>query len=460
MGRMEQRRREISRMVQCGALAMGLCLLTMWGAMPLAWAVETRLVPSVTKPGAQFGQALAARGDLLVVGASDAGTNQAKAGAAYVFRFDPAAGTWVEEARLVSPNPIGDGYFGAAVATDGTRVVVGAPGEERAYVFGQDVGGVWSPAAALPPPTSFFTNSGFGRAVAVSGTQVAVGANTCIDCLNGQAGTGAVVMYRQSDAGWVQGQRLSAEGGGSVPTLLGLSVALDGSTLLAGDAFAEPESPTRGALLVWEYTPSTAGSWVQRPNLSAPDGEPGDHFGLSVALDGNTAVVASPTHADGGFSYTGAVYVFTRSAGAWLPLPAELRPLGASDLPRPPVGPVALSGSRLLVGAPDQNALEGGAYVFTRSATGVWPLGATPVAHSAVRASRFGYAVAVTADHLVVGALDEDRSRGAVYANSPAAAADGGGGTGTGGGGGIGGGGTGGVGGVGGVGGTGSGNPS
>ena len=103
------------------------------------WLQEQKLVASDPTGADQFGRAVALDGDTAVIGAwvSDAGGPSS--GAAYVFRLDPEASTWNEQAQLLpQPNPWTN-FFGWSVALDGDTTVIGAHGEDQqrgaVYVF-------------------------------------------------------------------------------------------------------------------------------------------------------------------------------------------------------------------------------------------------------------------------------------------------------------------------------------
>ena len=56
---------------------------------------------------------------------------------------------------------------------------------------------------------------------------------------------------------------------------------------------------------------------AQTPGTTpAADAAPGDDFGFSVAVDGDTAAVGSPGDDDGG-SGSGSAYVYTRTGSTW-----------------------------------------------------------------------------------------------------------------------------------------------
>jgi hypothetical protein len=128
-------------------------------------------------------------------------------------------------------------------------------------------------------------------------------------------------------------------------------------------------------------------------------------FGGSVDVDGDTAVIGAP----GAFGYGGA-YVFVRSGGTWTlqqtlfvtaPLGAEGDSFGAA---------VAVSGDRVIVGAPgeDNRPIVGGfqdrgaAYVFTRSGEH-WQQTDRFLGGYGQHQQRFGSSVALDGDTAMIG---------------------------------------------------------
>ena len=123
-------------------------------------------------------------------------------------------------------------------------------------------------------------------------------------------------------------------------------------------------------------------------------------FGRSVALSGNTALVAAPVDGAAG----AAVYVFTRSGAGWSKQ-ARLVPADPSAIVAPEA--VALSGDTALVGGNEA------AYVFTRSGT-TWSQQAVLTTRVGSPNSYFGSEVAIDGDTALVGA-PSGGFRGAVY---------------------------------------------
>jgi len=89
------------------------------------WHETQQLFASNAAPGDGLGSGIAMDGDVLVVGAQDAGPGGAKNGAAYAFRRDPSTGLFAEEARLGGAPP--QSFLGFDVAVAGDLLVAGAP---------------------------------------------------------------------------------------------------------------------------------------------------------------------------------------------------------------------------------------------------------------------------------------------------------------------------------------------
>lgn len=107
----------------------------------------TPSVPIVTLPnpgpsaGDAFGDRVAISGSRVVIGAYNDDEGATNAGSAYVYELTSAVPA-VPIATLHNPDPMDSDEFGAAVAVDGTTIVVGTPGDNAggtdagfAYVF-------------------------------------------------------------------------------------------------------------------------------------------------------------------------------------------------------------------------------------------------------------------------------------------------------------------------------------
>ncbi len=154
--------------------------------------------------------------------------------------------------------------------------------------------------------------------------------------------------------------------------------------------------------------------WSEQAKLVASDGGSGDHFGYSVAIDGDYAIVGSI----GDSNYSGAAYVFSRSGDTWI----EQAKLIASDrAPNAKLGySVAISGTSVIVGASgdaENGPNSGAAYVFVRDGN-TWIEQAKLIASDGGSGDLFGWRVAISGDTAFIGAIGDDdngNNAGAVY---------------------------------------------
>ncbi|MDE2875899.1 MAG: choice-of-anchor B family protein [Gemmatimonadota bacterium] len=346
---------------------------------------------------AGFGAAIAIGDGEIFVGRTGGGV----AGAIYpspgsVYVFERGDEGW-EFAYIITGDDveIGD-EFGAALAVDGDRLLVGSPGrgEDRggAYIFERGNDGAWAQTIEFVPPADGEIR-GAGTSVVLSGDAVYLGAPS-------DAGPGAVL-------------RFPAAGGSATllpsPILsaidrFGASLSLTGDLLFVG---APGTRDDRGAVHVFDAgSPATGPSPIAVLSLS--DGRGGDAFGTSLTASGTSVLAGAPGANEG----AGAAARFTRSDdGEWnetarLFFP-EAGPAGYGSA-------VAFDGRSAWVGASGAGEGTGGTQVF-RVVEGAMTLESenTIPAPGFNRGALFGSFVALRGDVAVVAASNADLRLGA-----------------------------------------------
>ncbi|RZJ12747.1 MAG: integrin, partial [Haliea sp.] len=323
--------------------------------------------------------ALSADGSTLAVGAhqeksnamginGNQNDNTGSSGAVYIFTRTGAG--WSQQAYLKASNTDAGDFFGFSVAlsSDGSTLAVGAHRERSiasgingnqagnsavfagaVYVFARTAGN-WSQQAYVKASNARASSAfGYHVQLAADGNTLAVGApqeSSNATGVNGnQADTsmtfaGAVYVFTRSGTVWSQQAYVKASNTQAVSEF-GVTVALsaDGTTLAVGavdeDSNAtgingnQADTSLNAAGAVYVFT-RTGATWTQQAYVKASNPRANAFFGLNVALsaDGNTLAVDSyaetsnatgvgSSQADTGTTNAGAVYVFTRAAGAW-----------------------------------------------------------------------------------------------------------------------------------------------
>jgi UDP-3-O-[3-hydroxymyristoyl] glucosamine N-acyltransferase len=251
-------------------------------------------------------------GDTAVIGSFFDDDNGNNSGSAYVFTRSGTA--WTQQAKLIASDGAAHDVFGESVGVDGNTAVIGARLDDdngvasgSAYVFIRS-GTTWAQQAKLAAGDAAALDR-FGLSVAVDADTAVIGAH--LDDDNGGA-SGSAYVFTRSGSAWTQQQKLTASDG-AASDFFGISVAIDADTAVIGASGGDDNGAGSGS--AYAFT-RIGGMWSEQAKLTASDGAALDRFGFSVAVDADTAVIGARLDDDRGTD-SGSAYVFTRSAGMW-----------------------------------------------------------------------------------------------------------------------------------------------
>lgn len=327
-----------------------------------AFIPPTTRVPSDAAVGDQFGFTVAISGNYAIIGApyDNVGANVDQ-GCVYIFVRN--ASVWTEQAKLTASDGATGDQFGYNVAINGAYVIVGAPMDNSpgldagsAYVFFRN-GSDWSEQAKLTASNAA-SNDHFGWSVSISGAYAAIGAKD--DDVGADVNEGSAYVFLR-----------------------------------------------------------TGTIWAQQDNVIAPFGAADDRFGYSIGINGDYLVVGANDDDVSGASNAGSAHVFLRSGSNWTyqdelnPTPSEDDHFGES---------VAIDGDYIVVGRPYNPGYAGSlAFVFHRNGI-TWDLQASLLANPIVftaPVNQFGISVSIEGEYVIVGAnhttIGDDVRKGAAY---------------------------------------------
>ncbi len=198
---------------------------------------------------------------------------------------------------------------------------------------------------------------------------------------------------------------------GASGDFLGYPLAISGDTVVAGAyRAAVTGKDATGAAYVFAYDPKKT-NWVEQAKLTPDDGKAGDWYGYAVGISGNTIVVGSSQAPVSDQELAGAAYVYLRTATNWVQQ-AKLTASDAVELSRFGSA-VAIDGDTIVVGAREasveRNELTGAAYVYVRRGA-AWVEQAKLAARDGRAEDWFGSAVSISGDTIVIGASLADIS--------------------------------------------------
>lgn len=339
--------------------------------------------------------------------------NQVTSGFVYVYR--PGSGGWHETFRISAVDAAEADGFGRSIATDGSRLVVGAGADGRGVVHAfRRVPGGWEPAGRM---VSAAHEAGFGTVLAMHGDVLVVGAPGV-----GEE-EGAVYIYALQGDAWVQQARLTgdpapmradADDDLPMPERFGAAVAVDGDWVLVG----APSTASRFARLTGRGTGTLAGgvyvfhrqgdAWEQATRITPESGTRGSAFGEALALRDGEALIGAPRFNGG----SGGVHIYTYDAAAdqWnagttlMPFDATSGVAFGST--------IALGDREVYVGAPGADDGRGVVYHAARDADGTWT-GVTKYGTNGLgRGASFAGTLAARGDTLIAGIPGDDYGAG------------------------------------------------
>ncbi len=287
------------------------------------WNKQATLKPGDSSADFEFGAAVAIDGDTAVVAdpSQNVGSNS-RQGAVYVFTRN--GGTWTKQAEIKASDGTSLATFGYAVAISGNWMVVGAPyqGAGAAYFFEQS-GSTWTQEAEFLSNSSPSGGLEYGTSVAIDGETAVVGAPLAFRG-NTQNGLGEAEVFTQSDGAWSSAAILLGSDS-ATGSLFGESVAVSGDTVVVGDPYETISDYKTGAAYLYVLTGDSP--QFETVELRASDEFTGynakhtfyapPNFGMSVAIDGNYAMVGAPSRNFVSADTAGAVYMFANTGSTW-----------------------------------------------------------------------------------------------------------------------------------------------
>lgn len=369
------------------------------------WGQIKKLTSDDASTNGDFGNNIYAYDNFVIVGARG---DQTDRGAAYVFARDAGgADNWGQIKKLTAFDGDDQDRFGTSLSADNDLLAVTASWDNdragAAYLFSKDEGGVdnWGFITKVTADDGDDSDF-FGSSVSLFNDELLVGSIRDDD---GGTEAGSVYAYSKNSGGadmWGQIQKLTA-GFLARQKFLGNSVHTDGDLAIVG----EPGDVLFGSEIVGSafiYAKNADGNWRPIKELKASDGALGDHFGISVAIEGDIAIVGASE-----IDNRGAVYVFSKDAGGpnnW----GEIRKVQDVNLQ---LGvefgfSISLDEDIAVVGAPQEG--DGAVYIYYRNEGGTnnWGEVQKLLAEDASGfeefiLNQFGLSVSINEDLIAVG---------------------------------------------------------
>ena len=326
------------------------------------WGNELKITESEGAASDFFGNSVSISGDYAIVGAFIDGDNGVSSGSVYLYERT-SGNTWGNELKIIASDGDDYGYFGDSVSISGDYAIVGSRGDDdngadsgAVYLYERTSGNTWGNEFKITASDGA-ANDSFGDSVSISGDYAIVGAH------GDDSSSGSVYLYeRTSGNTWGNELKITASDG-AANDQFGYSVSISGDYAIVGAHLDDDNGSTSGSVYIYERT--SGNTWENELKIIASDGELSDHFGYSVSIDNNYAIVGANRDDDNGES-AGAVYIYERTSGnTW---GNEFKIIASDGAANDSFGEsVSISGDYAIVGADeddDNGAGSGSVYIY------------------------------------------------------------------------------------------------
>ena len=312
--------------------------------------------------------------------------------------------------------------YGQSVSIDSSNIIIGLPSRDfnslvsvGTALIKKNLGSTWWSYGDALIASDYASQDHFGYSVAIHGNYAIVGAPDADIGTNIDQGAAYVFYYDGN--GWDEIQKLTAVDG-QTNDHFGKSVAIYGEYAVVGSPETNVSSEAdQGTAYVYHFNGS---SWIHEAILISDDGEEEDFFGSSVDIYDDWIVVGAPGDNVGVHSDRGSAYVYYFNGSDWSQH-THLNP--ADGILNDAFGTsVAIHNSKIVVGSPRNTVgteVESGAAYLFSFATGTWNQIKKLNPKEPQSASLFGHSVDIYDNEIIVGAknelLDSQYWHGAAY---------------------------------------------
>ncbi len=241
-------------------------------------------------------------------------------------------------------------------------------------------------------------SANFGRPIMIEGTTAFIGMPAAAP-----AAVGAVEVWEHSNFAWQKIDTLFASDG-ATDDLFGGSLAFRGDLAIIGAPLDDDNGNASGSAYIFRYNGT---NWIEEKKLTAAaDGDANDEFGHDVAIEGDLAIVGSWID-DTAIVSSGSVYVYRFDGLDWI---EEQNLVSPTPLAGDRFGnAVAISDDVIVVAASDADDAgpnSGEVHIFRHNGSSwIWE---DTLAPTSIQDAQFGYDLSMDGDRFIIGARFDD----------------------------------------------------
>jgi len=264
-----------------------------------------------------------------------------------------------------------------------------------------------------PNPYSTSTTDYFGVRSCISGNYAIVGAWGEDDA--GGADSGKAYIYDVTTGNLLHTLDNPNAYSTSFNDHFGVSVSISGNYAIVGAHLEDDVDGTNsGKAYIFDVATGNLVHTLDNPNAYSTSA--GDSFGNSVSISGNYAIVGAYWEEDADGDYSGKAYIYDVTTGNLLHTLDNPNPYSTSLSDNFGIS-VSIDGNYAIVGAYSEDdagaSSSGKAYIFDVTTGNLLHTLDNPNAYSTINGDLFGYSVGISGNYAIVGAYREGAPSGA-----------------------------------------------
>ena len=275
------------------------------------WEAMQKLTDSASERFDLFGHSVSISNNYAIVGIPGYGTSQGS-----VNVYELSGGNWVLSQKIIAANGDLLDNFGTSVCIAGNRIIIGAAGDDIGANENQGSANIYQfngiRWVLMKKLTDVLGAAGdnFGESVSISGNLAIVGAPN--DDAGANADQGSVSIFQFDGSDWVLQQRIT-DITGEATDHFGNSVSISGNNAIIGAYLADVGANSfQGSASIYELK---NGSWRPAQKITDPNGAANDNFGTSVSLSGNYALIGTSAGTFG--ANPGSATIYLKIGNGW-----------------------------------------------------------------------------------------------------------------------------------------------
>ena len=363
-----------------------------YGPDPCAtFTLQNAIVPSDGVSSDQFGHSISINGSYCVVGSN----HPMNPGEGSCYIFENLAGTWTQVQKCVASDAAAKQHLGWSSAISGDYMISSKIPSYNAvdkaggvYIYYNSGSGFPATETQKLVASDTAANDWFGYQVSIDGIWIFAG------------GYGGAYVLKDTSGTWSETQKLT-NSDAVAADMFGSAGAVSGDFMVIGAYKGDNTNGVEaGAAYIFK---NTAGTWAETQKIIASTTGYSDHFGYSVAIDGNFLIIGMIGDDDKG-SAAGAAEIHENVAGTWTFRKKIVASNGAygNTFGRS----VAISGDVAIVGATMDVSQGGGAtYIFNKNCGGSANWGEVQTIAGSTNGDKFGFSVGASSTHMAMGEI-------------------------------------------------------